>query len=207
MLAGFFRAPGDLGRWVSAGFEEFNASSRLAGPRTIIIPRRREHLPAKEVEDLLRRPPRHRRNRGHVGLPDDRTEEKARAVIVPCEGRAEAGRLPSARAAARSKGVAKFKAPEQCMVIWDALPKKRCGQRSSSHQIRAAAYSKGVDGSEMRVAIVTGATSGIGLGCARETRHEDRGWPSSAPAATRIAWPSWKSPLATRRGSRPWPSI
>ena len=49
------------------------------------------------------------------------------------------------------------------MVIWDALPKNDAG-KILKHQIRAAT-DKGMG--EMQVAIVTGATSGIGLGCAK----------------------------------------
>ena len=74
------------------------------------------------------------------------------------------------------EGLAKFKIPEQ-IVIWDALPKNDAG-KVVKHQIRATltradgGTRAGVGGdgknevSDMQVAIVTGASSGIGFGCA-----------------------------------------
>jgi len=68
-----------------------------------------------------------------VGLPDERTGERACAVIVPAGSVVPdvAGLL----ALLQNKGVAKFKAPEQ-VVIWDALPKNDAG-KILKHRIRA----------------------------------------------------------------------
>jgi cyclohexanecarboxylate-CoA ligase len=127
--AGFFRT-GDLGRWVD---EQYLV---VTGRAKDVIIRNGENISAKEVEDLLA---------GHpgiaeiavVGLPDDRTGERACAVIVPAgEPGESAPDVASLLALLQSKGVAKFKAPEQ-VVIWDALPKNDAG-KILKHQIQAA---------------------------------------------------------------------
>jgi cyclohexanecarboxylate-CoA ligase len=124
--AGFFRT-GDLGRWADDQYLV------VTGRAKDVIIRNGENISAKEIEDLLA---------DHsdiaeiaiVGLPDERTGERACAVIVP----ASAARpdVASLLALLESKGVAKFKAPEQ-VVIWDALPKNDAG-KILKHQIRAA---------------------------------------------------------------------
>jgi len=127
---GFFRT-GDLGRWVSAGFEDQYLV--VTGRTKDVIIRNGENISAKEVEDLLADHPGIAEI-AVVGLPDERTGERACAVIVP----AGAARPDVASLLARlqSKGVAKFKAPEQ-VVIWDALPKNDAG-KVLKHRIRAA---------------------------------------------------------------------
>jgi cyclohexanecarboxylate-CoA ligase len=131
--AGFFRT-GDLGRWVSAGFEDHYLV--VTGRAKDVIIRNGENISAKEVEDLLADHPGIAEI-AVVGLPDDRTGERACAVIVPAGEPAESTPdVADLLALLQSKGVAKFKAPEQ-VVIWDALPKNDAG-KILKHQIRAA---------------------------------------------------------------------
>ncbi|MCA2241450.1 AMP-binding protein [Mycobacterium sp. WUMAC-067] len=127
--AGFFRT-GDLGRWVSAGSE--NRYLVVTGRAKDVIIRSGENISAKEVEDLLADHPGIAEI-AVVGLPDERTGERACAVIVPAG--AESPDVASLLALLVSKGVAKFKAPEQ-VVIWDALPKNEAG-KVLKHRIRA----------------------------------------------------------------------
>ncbi|HTX96759.1 MAG TPA: AMP-binding protein [Mycobacterium sp.] len=123
--AGFFRT-GDLGRWVDDQYLV------VTGRAKDVIIRNGENISAKEVEDLLADHPGIAEI-AVVGLPDDRTGERACAVIVPAgESKPDVANL---RALLQSKGVAKFKAPER-VVIWDALPKNDAG-KILKHQIRA----------------------------------------------------------------------
>ena len=149
--AGFFRT-GDLGRWVDDQYLV------VTGRAKDVIIRNGENISAKEVEDLLADHPGIAEI-AVVGLPDERTGERACAVIVPAG--APRPDVASLLALLESKGVAKFKAPEQ-VVIWDALPKNDAG-KILKHRIRAT-LTKAMG--EMQVAIVTGASSGIGFGCA-----------------------------------------
>ena len=123
--AGFFRT-GDLGRWVDERYLV------VTGRAKDVIIRNGENISAKEVEDLLADHPGIAEI-AVIGIPDDRTGERACAVIVPVGESAPdvAGLL----ALLLSKGVAKFKAPEQ-VVIWDALPKNDAG-KILKHRIRA----------------------------------------------------------------------
>jgi cyclohexanecarboxylate-CoA ligase len=125
--AGFFRT-GDLGRWVADQYLV------VTGRAKDVIIRNGENISAKEVEDMLADHPGIAEI-AVVGLPDDRTGERACAVIVPAS-RAARPDVASLLALLESKGVAKFKAPEQ-VVIWDALPKNDAG-KILKHQIRAA---------------------------------------------------------------------
>jgi cyclohexanecarboxylate-CoA ligase len=124
--AGFFRT-GDLGRWVDDQYLV------VTGRAKDVIIRSGENISAKEVEDLLTDHPGIAEI-AVVGLPDARTGERACAVIVPA-GAARPD-VASLLALLESKGVAKFKAPEQ-VVIWDALPRNDAG-KILKHQIRAA---------------------------------------------------------------------
>ncbi len=124
--AGFFRT-GDLGRWVDDRYLV------VTGRAKDVIIRNGENISAKEVEDLLGDHPGVAEI-AVVGLPDERTGERACAVIVPT-GTARPD-VASLLALLESKGVAKFKAPEQ-VVIWDALPKNDAG-KILKHRIRAA---------------------------------------------------------------------
>ena len=104
----------------------------VTGRAKDIIIRNGENISPKEVEDILV---------GHpgiaeiavVGVPDERTGERACAVIVASDQRAPD--LTDLRELLLSEGLAKFKIPEQ-IVIWDALPKNDAG-KILKHQIRA----------------------------------------------------------------------
>jgi cyclohexanecarboxylate-CoA ligase len=124
--AGFFRT-GDLGRWVDDGYLV------VTGRAKDVIIRSGENISAKEVEDLLADHPGIAEI-AVVGLPDERTGERSCAVIVPAS--AEHPDVASLLALLVSKGVAKFKAPEQ-VVITDALPKNDAG-KVLKHRIRAS---------------------------------------------------------------------
>ncbi|OBI40024.1 AMP-binding protein [Mycobacterium colombiense] len=124
--AGFFRT-GDLGRWVDGQYLV------VTGRAKDVIIRSGENISAKEVEDLLADHPGIAEI-AVVGLPDDRTGERACAVIVPAGG--QAPDVANLLALLVSKGVAKFKAPEQ-VVIAAALPKNDAG-KILKHQIRAS---------------------------------------------------------------------
>jgi acyl-CoA synthetase (AMP-forming)/AMP-acid ligase II len=131
---GYFRT-GDLGRWVDDGYLV------VTGRAKDIIIRNGENISPKEVEDILV---------GHpgiaeiavVGVPDERTGERACAVIVASDQRAPA--LTDLRELLLSEGLAKFKIPEQ-IVIWDALPKNDAG-KILKHQIRATLTAGASDG-------------------------------------------------------------
>jgi cyclohexanecarboxylate-CoA ligase len=126
--AGFFRT-GDLGRWDHSLEESYLV---VTGRAKDVIIRNGENISAKEVEDLLADHPGIAEI-AVVGLPDDRTGERACAVIVAAgEPRPDVADL---LALLQSRGVAKFKAPEQ-VVIWDALPKNDAG-KILKHRIRA----------------------------------------------------------------------
>lgn len=122
---GYFRT-GDLGRWVDGDHLV------VTGRAKDIIIRNGENISPKEVEDILI---------GHpgvaeiavVGVPDERTGERACAVIVPSgEPAPDLGDIGDLLI---SQGLAKFKIPEQ-VVFWDALPKNDAG-KVLKHQIRA----------------------------------------------------------------------
>ncbi|MEB3980681.1 AMP-binding protein [Mycobacterium sp. 663a-19] len=126
---GFFRT-GDLGRWVQHRQDRYLV---VTGRAKDVIIRSGENISAKEVEDLLAEHPGIAEI-AVVGLPDERTGERACAVIVPA-GAARPD-VASLLAFLTAKGVAKFKAPEQ-VAIWDALPKNDAG-KILKHRIRAA---------------------------------------------------------------------
>ena len=104
----------------------------VTGRAKDIIIRNGENISPKEVEDVLI---------GHpgiaeiavVGVPDERTGERACAVIVAAEQSAPG--LADLHEMLVSEGMAKFKIPEQ-IVIWDALPKNDAG-KVLKHRIRA----------------------------------------------------------------------
>jgi acyl-CoA synthetase (AMP-forming)/AMP-acid ligase II len=122
---GYFRT-GDLGCWADDGYLV------VTGRAKDIIIRNGENISPKEVEDVLI---------GHpgiaeiavVGVPDERTGERACAVIVASDQRAPD--LADLGEMLMSEGLAKFKIPEQ-IAIWDALPKNDAG-KILKHQIRA----------------------------------------------------------------------
>ena len=128
---GYFRT-GDLGRWVDDHYLV------VTGRAKDIIIRNGENISPKEVEDILA---------GHpgiadiaiVGLPDDRTGERACAVVVPAS--APGPDLATLRSFLEESGVARFKVPEQ-VVIWDVLPKNDAG-KILKHQIKATLMKAG----------------------------------------------------------------
>ncbi|OBF80100.1 cyclohexanecarboxylate-CoA ligase [Mycobacterium sp. 852002-51163_SCH5372311] len=132
---GFFRT-GDLARWVDGDYLV------VTGRAKDIIIRNGENISPKEVEDILA---------GHpgiaeiavVGLPDDRTGERACAVVVPAAPAAPGHDLDIAelRAFLEASGVARFKVPEQ-VVIWDDLPKNDAG-KVLKHQIKVTLMKAG----------------------------------------------------------------
>ncbi|BBZ27117.1 cyclohexanecarboxylate-CoA ligase [Mycolicibacterium madagascariense] len=121
---GFFRT-GDLGRWEGDCLV-------VTGRAKDLIIRNGENISPKEVEDVLV---------GHlgiaevavVGLPDDRTGERACAVIVPVDGRGPD--VSELRDFLKASGMATFKVPEQ-VAIWPELPKNDAG-KVLKHAIRA----------------------------------------------------------------------
>ncbi|MUL79107.1 cyclohexanecarboxylate-CoA ligase [Mycobacterium sp. CBMA226] len=121
---GYFRT-GDLGRWAGDCLV-------VTGRAKDIIVRNGENIAPKEVEDILI---------GHpgvaeiaiVGLPDERTGERACAVVVPAGGQPPG--VAELRMFLADKGIARFKIPEQ-VETWDALPKNDAG-KVLKHQIRA----------------------------------------------------------------------
>jgi acyl-CoA synthetase (AMP-forming)/AMP-acid ligase II len=128
---GYFRT-GDLGRWVDGEYLV------VTGRAKDIIIRNGENISAKEIEDLLA---------GHpgiaevaiVGLPDDRTGERACAVIVGAT--VPEPDVAGLAAYLEAHGVARFKLPEQ-VAIWEALPKNDAG-KVLKHRIRAALIEQG----------------------------------------------------------------
>jgi len=123
---GYYRS-GDQGKWLDGGY--LVVSGRI---KDIII-RHGENIAPKEIEDLLVEHP----GIGEiaiVGLPDERTGERACAVIVPAPGQ-EPPDLAAIRAFLDAKGVARFKIPEQ-VEIWDSLPKNDAG-KVVKHRMRS----------------------------------------------------------------------
>lgn len=123
---GYFRT-GDLGAWVDDDYLV------VTGRAKDIIIRNGENISPKEIEDILITDPAIAEI-AIVGVPDDRTGERACAVIVAGEGvPPDTARL---RRVLTEHGVAIFKVPEQ-VEIWDALPKNDAG-KVLKHHIREA---------------------------------------------------------------------
>ncbi|WP_081290581.1 AMP-binding protein [Mycobacterium asiaticum] len=123
---GYFRT-GDLARWVD---HEYLV---ITGRAKDIIIRNGENISPKEVEDVLADHPGIAEV-AIVGLPDERTGERACAVVVPAG--TPGPDVTSLRSFLEAAGVARFKTPEQ-VVIWDDLPKNDAG-KVLKHQIKAA---------------------------------------------------------------------
>lgn len=123
---GYFRT-GDLARWVD------DDHLVVTGRAKDLIIRNGENISPKEIEDILT---------GHpgvaeiavVGLPDERTGERACAVVVPAA--TPGPDVASLRRFLETSGVARFKAPEQ-VVLCDSLPRNDAG-KILKHQIKAA---------------------------------------------------------------------
>ncbi|OBI46012.1 cyclohexanecarboxylate-CoA ligase [Mycobacterium kyorinense] len=123
---GYFRT-GDLGHWVDDDYLV------VTGRAKDIIIRNGENIAPKEIEDVLIAHPGIAQV-AVVGLPDDRTGERACAVIVPSD--APAPDVAALRDFLQEHGLARFKAPEQ-VVIWAQLPRNDAG-KVLKHQIKAA---------------------------------------------------------------------
>ncbi|MBW2942712.1 AMP-binding protein [Zhongshania aquimaris] len=127
---GYFRS-GDLGRWIDERYLV------IAGRLKDIIIRNGENIAPKEVEDLLL---------GHpaiaeiaiVGLPDDKTGERACAVIVGAGD--EKITLKDIQHYLIDKGIAKFKIPEQIEFVTQLL--KNDAGKILKHKIRDALLAK-----------------------------------------------------------------
>ncbi|UGT91284.1 AMP-binding protein [Mycobacterium ostraviense] len=123
---GYFRT-GDLGRWVDDDYLV------VTGRAKDIIIRNGENISPKEIEDILVNHPGIAEI-AIVGLPDERTGERACAVVVPTH--APGPDVTGLRSFLEAAGVARFKVPEQ-VVVWDVLPKNDAG-KVLKHQIKAA---------------------------------------------------------------------
>ncbi|MCV7069314.1 AMP-binding protein, partial [Mycobacterium rufum] len=122
--AGYFRT-GDLGRWTDDGH------LLVTGRRKDLIIRNGENIAPKEIEDLLVTHPLIAEI-AIVGVPDDRTGERACAVIVPTgDARPDVDTLAEFLS---GRGVAKFKVPEQVVLV-EALPRNDAG-KVLKHRIR-----------------------------------------------------------------------
>lgn len=124
--AGYFRT-GDLAHWVDDHYLV------VTGRAKDIIIRNGENIAPKEIEDILIAHPGIAEV-AVVGLPDDRTGERACAVIVPADP--PAPDVAALRAFLQEHGLATFKAPEQ-VVSWAQLPRNDAG-KVLKHQIKAA---------------------------------------------------------------------
>jgi acyl-CoA synthetase (AMP-forming)/AMP-acid ligase II len=114
---GFYRT-GDQGLLIDGDY--IVVTGRI---KDIIIPNG-ENISPKEIEDLLVLHP-DISEISIVGVPDDRTGEKAVAVIVPKEtAKPDVAALGTFLA---PYGVAKFKYPES-VALWEALPKNDAGK-------------------------------------------------------------------------------
>lgn len=128
---GYFRT-GDLARWVDDGY------LLVTGRAKDVIIRNGENISPKEVEDVLANHP-DIAEVAVVGLPDERTGERACAVVVPTTARRPD--VAGLRGFLEDSGVARFKAPEQ-VVIWDVLPKNDAG-KILKHRIKEALMEAG----------------------------------------------------------------
>jgi cyclohexanecarboxylate-CoA ligase len=115
---GYFRT-GDLAVIDGAG------NVRITGRVKDIIIRNMENISAKELEDNLFAHPKVA-DVAVIGLPDDRTGERACAVVVPADA-ADAPTLDELCAYLLERGLMKQKLPEQLEII-DALPRNPTGK-------------------------------------------------------------------------------
>jgi non-ribosomal peptide synthetase component E (peptide arylation enzyme) len=115
---GYFRT-GDL-----AVIDE-RGNVRITGRVKDIIIRNMENISAKELEDNLFAHPKVA-DVAVIGLPDDRTGERACAVVVPAHA-ADPPALEELCAYLLERGLMKQKLPEQLEII-DALPRNPTGK-------------------------------------------------------------------------------
>jgi non-ribosomal peptide synthetase component E (peptide arylation enzyme) len=115
---GYFRT-GDL-----AVIDE-QGNVRITGRVKDIIIRNMENISAKELEDNLFAHPKVA-DVAVIGLPDDRTGERACAVVVPADA-TDAPTLDELCSYLLERGLMKQKLPEQLEMI-DALPRNPTGK-------------------------------------------------------------------------------
>jgi non-ribosomal peptide synthetase component E (peptide arylation enzyme) len=115
---GYFRT-GDLAVVDDAG------NVRITGRVKDIIIRNMENISAKELEDNLFTHPKVA-DVAVIGLPDDRTGERACAVVVPADA-ADTPSLDELCAYLLERGLMKQKLPEQLELV-DALPRNPTGK-------------------------------------------------------------------------------
>ena len=185
-------APAISARWVDDDYLV------VTGRAKDIIIRNGENISPKEIEDILI---------GHpdiaeiaiVGLPDARTGERACAVIVPrpCGRRtrrrepARPSRRPGRREVQSSRTSGDLGRPAQ----------ERRGQGAQASDPGGAWRRQGAD---MQVAIVTGASSGIGFACA--TKLAEMGMAVVGTGRDETGSPNWRRRSAIPTGWRPSPS-
>ena len=147
---GYFRT-GDLGSWVDDDYLV------VTGRAKDVIIRNGENISPGEIEDLLVTEPGIAEI-AVVGVPDARTGERACAVIVPGAGPApgvdDLGRVLAGHGRGEVQG------PRAGGDLG------RPAQERRRQGAQAPDPGNPDGGAEMRVAIVTGASSGIGLGTA-----------------------------------------
>ena len=115
---GFFRT-GNLGRIDADGFV------RITGRLKDIIIRNAENLSAQEIENVLVEHPAVA-DVAVIGLPDQRTGERACAVVVLASGH-DSLTIPELAEHCRAKGLAQQKIPEQLEIV-TALPRNPMGK-------------------------------------------------------------------------------
>jgi cyclohexanecarboxylate-CoA ligase len=98
---------------------------RITGRVKDIIIRNMENISAKELEDILFTHPKVA-DVAVIGLPDDRTGERACAVVVPANAD-DAPTLPELCDHLLERGLMKQKLPEQLEIV-DALPRNPTGK-------------------------------------------------------------------------------
>ncbi|HEX4821599.1 MAG TPA: AMP-binding protein [Acidimicrobiales bacterium] len=115
---GYFRT-GDL------AVVDDNGNVRITGRVKDIIIRNMENISAKELEDNLFAHPKVA-DVAVIGLPDERTGERACAVVVPADAR-DAPTLDELCSYLLERGLMKQKLPEQLELV-DALPRNPTGK-------------------------------------------------------------------------------
>lgn len=122
---GFFRT-GDLGRLDAEGF------ITITGRLKDVIIRKGENISAKEVEDLLFTSPAVG-DVAVIGLPDDRSGERACAIVVPADPEAPPT-LKDLYDFCSDAGLMTQKIPEQLEIV-DVLPRNATG-KVLKHELR-----------------------------------------------------------------------
>jgi acyl-CoA synthetase (AMP-forming)/AMP-acid ligase II len=122
---GFFRT-GDLGKLDAEGY------ITITGRLKDVIIRKGENISAKEVEDLLFTSPAIA-DVAVIGLPDDRSGERACAIVVPADPEAPPT-LKDIFDFCSDAGLMTQKVPEQLEIV-DVLPRNATG-KVLKHELR-----------------------------------------------------------------------